>query len=779
MKRIVFIVLSSLLSLTTMWAEQADVHRFANYNIRYVNANNGDTGDKLWANRRQYVAQIVRDYDFDIVGLDEVTGNNSDPTTGKSQLQDMQDMLPGYTMIAYERENRKYSYTGLMYKTSRYECLNHVSFWISQTPWQVSKGWTADENIYRRCVMAHFRVRNTGEEFWFCSTHCNYGPSECAIQGAKLVAQMVRDSARNLPVVLVGDFNMVREVHTDAYRGYASMLNDAALEVPADQNYCLPTTNPQITNTGNNWIPVTQSGAKGSEFDYIFYHNMTPLSRHIITEYYGRSVNPSDHYPLLVRFRLGSATRPTHHHAANEAELRQALQEADVLDTICMPAGTIALTAPILIPTSVTLVGGYNADYSQVTGMTHLTLQGASEPMFRVDNYYTLQLRNIFLETSDSQSANGGLIQSAGSQLRLWNCRLSGSSTTAGGAIYASTDSVLLYGCQFLNCSSRNGGAVYANIAGELRVMDSYFSGNIATESGAAIMAASYKTINIQRSSFVENESTRQGTVYAAPSSIATSVNLVNCSFLNNRMEANKGLATMTKKFGGTAVNAALSSNQQAFNMAHCTLIGNTTSFTGTRANIGGGALTVSMGQVCLMNNLMFSNPLTLQDGTMEMADCYVSADASIFRNTMNLTSDSASIAGWELSADSTIAGTLSDGVFQPQVDDAGCYQFLRRKLGNKDLKYLTTMQRLCENAFGFDINGDGILGGYLTEDQRGDGRPVIATVGALEYSTPSTGFADTPAISDTHKAKYIMIGGHLYLSRDGRLFTLDGRVLL
>ena len=74
MKRILFIL--PLLMAITLHAEEAGVHRFANYNIRYVNASNGDTGEKLWANRRTYVVKNITGYDFDIVGMEEPASHN-------------------------------------------------------------------------------------------------------------------------------------------------------------------------------------------------------------------------------------------------------------------------------------------------------------------------------------------------------------------------------------------------------------------------------------------------------------------------------------------------------------------------------------------------------------------------------------------------------------------------------------------------------------------------------------------------------------------------------
>ena len=94
---------------------EADVLRLATFNVRYCNPANGDTGDKLWANRRSFVGRIVTDYDFDVVGMEEVVGNNKDPETGKSQLQDLRDMLPDYDDWAVEREGRHYEHNAIFY----------------------------------------------------------------------------------------------------------------------------------------------------------------------------------------------------------------------------------------------------------------------------------------------------------------------------------------------------------------------------------------------------------------------------------------------------------------------------------------------------------------------------------------------------------------------------------------------------------------------------------------------------------------------------------------
>ncbi|MBQ7180919.1 MAG: hypothetical protein IJR87_06455, partial [Bacteroidaceae bacterium] len=50
--------LMSLFAIPLMASEEEGVHRFATFNVRYTNPNNGDTGEKLWANRGPFVGRI-------------------------------------------------------------------------------------------------------------------------------------------------------------------------------------------------------------------------------------------------------------------------------------------------------------------------------------------------------------------------------------------------------------------------------------------------------------------------------------------------------------------------------------------------------------------------------------------------------------------------------------------------------------------------------------------------------------------------------------------------
>ncbi len=284
--------------------EDADVHRMGTFNVRYCNPANGDTGDKLWANRRQYVGRIVRDYGFDVVGMEEVIGNNRDPETGKSQLQDLRDMLPDYDDWAVEREGRHYEHNVIFYRRDRYELLDKGKLYLNEHPDSPGPGWSTgtNENLPRVLAWVKLRDRASGRDFYFAVAHTNYGATQSGIESCRLIGSSMSELAAGTSVVVVGDFNMRRQDHNEAWQGMAYYLVDAALCTPTS---CVPKGD--ISHTASNWLPATDPGCRGSEFDYVFFKRMKALSRMIITEDYGRALAPSDHFPLLVRFRLPEA----------------------------------------------------------------------------------------------------------------------------------------------------------------------------------------------------------------------------------------------------------------------------------------------------------------------------------------------------------------------------------------------------------------------------------------------------------------------------------------
>ncbi len=323
------LIVSLMIVLSTLALGAQELHTFATCNVRYTNAA-GDTCARNWGERGQYVVKNITSYDFDIVGMQEVSGHKGDNSwtsdgskTGLSQLQDLQQSMPQYGFIAYERDGNDagidYSYNMIAYKKDRYEVLDTDCFWLSATPEKASYGWAYEADgsyrFKRTCAWAKMRVKSTGKVFYFAVTHCNYAPSIDGPKGARLIVERLSAMVGDVPVVLVGDFNMHKINHWNAYREYIAYFLDASTRV--DVNISLPESNGQTAWTTTGWTPITKA-ENGQAYDYIFYRNMHAHQYSIITECYGRELNPSDHYPVMVKFSLTDENCSCNHPTNNQ-----------------------------------------------------------------------------------------------------------------------------------------------------------------------------------------------------------------------------------------------------------------------------------------------------------------------------------------------------------------------------------------------------------------------------------------------------------------------------
>ena len=84
----------TLLLLCTGAAKARD-YNMGTYNIRCINATL--TGLRDWDNRKEYVAKIITDNRFDVIGLQEIANDD--------QENDLRQLLPEYSMVAWGRES--------------------------------------------------------------------------------------------------------------------------------------------------------------------------------------------------------------------------------------------------------------------------------------------------------------------------------------------------------------------------------------------------------------------------------------------------------------------------------------------------------------------------------------------------------------------------------------------------------------------------------------------------------------------------------------------------
>jgi len=135
--------------------------------------------------------------------------------------------LDGYDAIGRARDDGQDTgeFSPIFYKKDRLRLLDNGTFWLSETPDQVSFGW--DAACRRVCTWGKFKTRKGGFTFYHFNLHMDHIGVTARREGAKLVVERIRSIAKGAPVVLTGDFNV--DQHDEVYRIFSEsgILNDS------------------------------------------------------------------------------------------------------------------------------------------------------------------------------------------------------------------------------------------------------------------------------------------------------------------------------------------------------------------------------------------------------------------------------------------------------------------------------------------------------------------------------------------------------------------------
>lgn len=105
------------------------------------------------------------------------------------------------------------------YKNEKFELLDSGTFWLSETPDVMSKGW--DANNYRICTYVKLKIKENGKIFNFYNTHLDFG----AISVPESVALILSRVDFSCPCILVGDFNF--QSNTVHYQAINELMDDS------------------------------------------------------------------------------------------------------------------------------------------------------------------------------------------------------------------------------------------------------------------------------------------------------------------------------------------------------------------------------------------------------------------------------------------------------------------------------------------------------------------------------------------------------------------------
>ncbi|WP_343613626.1 endonuclease/exonuclease/phosphatase family protein [Flavobacterium sp.] len=276
MKKINSIVLVVILLLVsgTFYGQTLKI---MTYNIRLDVASDGENA---WPNRKDYFTSQIQFYSPDIFGVQEATPN---------QVIDIASALTNYDKFGVGREEGGLGEAcTIYYKKDRFKVLDSNTFWLSETPNVVSRGWDAACN--RVCTYGLFKDLKTKKTFYVFNLHLDHMGEVARVKGVELVLSKIAAlNTKNYPAFLMGDFNSEPETaQIVAIKKVMDDTKDVSKEKPFGPSGTF--------NDFKHNEPVTLL------LDYIFISKNSGLKiqKHAVLSDSKDLKYPSDHLPVLI-----------------------------------------------------------------------------------------------------------------------------------------------------------------------------------------------------------------------------------------------------------------------------------------------------------------------------------------------------------------------------------------------------------------------------------------------------------------------------------------------
>lgn len=278
MKTNILFIIISLLTIATINAQTTKV---MSYNIRYDNPNDGENS---WVNRKELLCSQLAFYEPDVFGIQEALPN---------QVQDISNALPKYTFVGIARDGiGKGESSNIFFKKDKFKLLEQNTFWLSETPEIISKGWDAALN--RICTYALLKENKTKQIFWIFNTHLDHQGEIARTKGIELILYKIKMlNTQNYPVIFMGDFNS--EPTEERIINLKKLMIDSQ-EISEENPF-----GPSGTfNAFKHNEPVLK------KIDYIFLskENHFKVKKYAVLSDSKDLKYPSDHLPVYVEIRF-------------------------------------------------------------------------------------------------------------------------------------------------------------------------------------------------------------------------------------------------------------------------------------------------------------------------------------------------------------------------------------------------------------------------------------------------------------------------------------------
>jgi hypothetical protein len=255
------------------------------FNIRYGTANDGEN---RWPLRREFLIDVMREENADVIGLQEALD---------FQIDEITAALPAYAVIGVGRDDggRKGEYSAILFRRDRFQVSDAGTFWFSDTPEAVaSKSW--GNRITRICTWARL-VDRDGRAFWHYNVHLDHESQPSRERSAALLRQRIAERRHaDEPVIVTGDFNAgERNPAVSAMTAGDAFIDSFRVKHPDEK----------VVGTFSAF-DLAKTGVE--KIDYVVVQPGTEVIRAAIVRTARAGRTPSDHFPVVAHIRLpGSA----------------------------------------------------------------------------------------------------------------------------------------------------------------------------------------------------------------------------------------------------------------------------------------------------------------------------------------------------------------------------------------------------------------------------------------------------------------------------------------
>lgn len=155
------------------------------------------------SSRVKRFAQYMNDVRPDSIGTQEMNS---------SWLEKLSELMPDYDSYGVKRggddSEKKSEMNAVFWLRDKYDCIDKATFWLSETPEQVSR--YSGAGCHRVCTYVVLQDKTTGDKYIHMNTHLDNKSDEAREYGAGVIMDRVEELILQYPgtaLILTGDFN--------------------------------------------------------------------------------------------------------------------------------------------------------------------------------------------------------------------------------------------------------------------------------------------------------------------------------------------------------------------------------------------------------------------------------------------------------------------------------------------------------------------------------------------------------------------------------------------